>query len=46
MAGEEDLGVNLFTAAAFTLLVLAVFQVQDGRYLSDEDQNIIMKTLV
>ena len=46
MAGEEDLGVNLFTAAAFTLLVLAVFQVPDGRYISDEDQHIIMKTLV
>ena len=47
MAAEEELGVdlNLFTAAGLALLVLAVFQVPAGRYFSDEDQNIIMKTL-
>ena len=47
MAAEEELGVdlNLFTAAGLALLVLAVFQVPAVRYISDEDQNIIMKTL-
>ena len=46
MAGEEDFGVNLFTAAGITLLVLAVFQVPDGRCILDEDQHMMMKTLV
>ena len=46
MAAEEELGVdlNLFTAAGLALLVLAVFQVPAVRYISDEDQNIMMKT--
>ena len=47
MAAEEELGadLNLFIAAGLCLLVLAVFQVPWVRYISDEDQNIIMKTL-
>ena len=47
MAAEEELGadLNLFTAAGLALLVLAVFQVPAGQYISDEDQNIIMRTL-
>ena len=47
MAAEEELGadLNLFTAAGLALLLLAVFQVPAVRYISDEDQNIIMKTL-